>query len=138
MTDDQKKSVDLYSAVSCILFAIVGILTLNTLIGDKVKEILGLKEADVDEAVGSHVTEFRSLAGVPIYIPYVSRVEVVDQIICAPLAKVTESFLPESIMTDDGNTKNESVATLENFPTIKTEAGLEVIKLILYFYIIFF
>jgi len=124
MTSDQKHGVILYSVVSVISFAIVGALTLNSVAGDFIRDVIGWKSADIDSEIDKRTAEFKTLAGLPLYIPYASRFEVVDQIICAPLSKVTEGFLPESIV--DGKELNESIITSDDFPNLRTDADIEV------------
>jgi len=63
---------------------------------------------------------------VGVYIPFVERSELFDVIICSPLDKVQELYLPEAINTEDGNHLNESIATLEYFPFLKSVKDLEV------------
>jgi hypothetical protein len=137
MTNDQKKVVILYSVVCTISFVIVAILTINYVIGDQLLKSLGWKRADTEEIDDVHIPEFKSLAGVPIYIPSVENPELIDLIICAPLDNVTQSFLPESIITDDGNTLNETITTTENLPNLKTLKDLEVFIFIIFIIFIF-
>jgi hypothetical protein len=119
MTNDQKRAVILYSVVCTIVFCIVGWLTLNAILGDSVIKFFGIGGADTEDNVehvhGKRAIEFKELFSA-IYIPTVSRLCLLDSIVCVPLDGVEEKFLPESIDTSDGNTKNESLATREFFP----------------------
>jgi hypothetical protein len=129
MTSDQKKVVILYSVVSILVFIAVVIIFINHFFGTVIRRQLGINnassdEADTDESADSLPT-FYGLQGNPIYIPHLDRPELVDDCILASLTKVSDVYLPESLIIVKGSNLNPSVID-DDFPD---HPGIEVSKL---------
>ena len=119
MTDTQKRVVTLYSVVCSLLFSIVLALTVYYLFAKQVRKLLGFAGFNKNQCDHTKTASpsFKKLTKNAIYIPTVTRKELVDPLICVTVDHLPECYRPFSILQEErnGSVFNSSSVRIEEF-----------------------